>query len=35
MIIDNIKLSNWKEETEKSGDKVIKGTYVLKPERAY
>ena len=33
--VSNIKLSNWKEETEKSGDKVIKGTYVLKPERAY
>ena len=31
----SLKLSSWKEETDKSGDKVIKGTYVLKPERAY
>lgn len=31
----SLKLSSWKEGTDKSGDKVIKGTYVLKPERAY
>ena len=30
-----LKLSSWKEETDKNGDEMIKGTYVLKPERAY
>ena len=31
----SLKLSSWKEETDKNGDEMIKGTYVLKPERAY
>jgi len=33
--VENLKLSNWKEETDKAGKTYITNTYILKPERAY
>ncbi len=33
--VENLKLSNWKEETDKKENSYITNTYVLKPEKAY
>ncbi len=33
--VEKLKLSNWKEKTDKSGKTYITNTYILKPEKAY